>query len=45
MNMQYSTDLNRLLDLSREEATRLQSAQIEPIHLLLGMLKMNQSHG
>ncbi|MCF0195505.1 MAG: hypothetical protein HUK00_10075, partial [Bacteroidaceae bacterium] len=45
MNSKYSTELNKLLDFSRSEATRLNSAQIEPVHLLLGLLSMNDCRG
>lgn len=45
MKIQYSKDLNKLLSLSIEEAQRLHSVQVEPAHLLLGLLSFEESRG
>ena len=43
MMNQFSTDIAKILEFSKEEAIRLSSSQIGPEHLLLGILKQNNS--
>lgn len=45
MNSKYSKELNHILDLGREEAQRTNSAEIEPVHILLGMLQADGNTG
>ncbi len=40
--MEYTVNLNNVFMLSREEAERMNNAEVEPHHLLLGILRLKQ---
>ena len=43
--MTYTTNLNKVLLMSRQEAERLGSTHITPDHLLLGLIRFGKGRG